>query len=139
MRPKSIFGPFFSDFGRGPKSTFSQQPAPQKHYVHKTYIKHFWENQLLAHCIIFREAPDTFNFVRYVMRAIWSVRPKCSHRCVSLKESPLKPVLILKHATKRSTEQTSMRTKWFKHIAIQTVQEHLLNFHVIHCASRNYT
>ena len=26
------------------------------------------------------------------MRAIWSVRPKCSHRCVSLKETSLKPV-----------------------------------------------
>ena len=25
-------------------------------------------------------------------------RPKCSHRCVSLKESPLKPVLILTNA-----------------------------------------
>ena len=45
------------------------------------------------------------------MRAILSLRPKCSHRCVSLKESPLKPVLILKHATRTSTEQTSMRTK----------------------------
>ena len=65
-----------------------------------------------------REAPDTFNFLRHVMRAIWSVRPKCSHRCVSLKETPLKPVQILKHATKNSTEQTVMRTKWFKHIPI---------------------
>ena len=33
------------------------------------------------------------------MRAIWSVRPKCSHRCVSLKETPLKPVQILKRRT----------------------------------------
>ena len=39
-----------------------------------------------------REAPDMFNFLRYVMRAILSVRPKCSHRCVSLKETLLKPV-----------------------------------------------
>ena len=38
-----------------------------------------------------RKAPDTFNFLRHVMRAIWSVRPKCSHRCVSLKKTPLKP------------------------------------------------
>ena len=37
---------------------------------------------------IFRDAPDTFNFLRHVMSAIWSVRPKCSHRCVSLKETP---------------------------------------------------
>ena len=36
-----------------------------------------------------REAPDTFNVLRHVMRAILSVRPKCSHRCVSLKETPL--------------------------------------------------
>ena len=38
--------------------------------------------------------------LRHVMRAIWSVRPKCSHRCVSLKETPLKPVQILKHKKK---------------------------------------
>ena len=66
----------------------------------------------------FREAPDTFNFLRHVMRAIWSVRPKCSHRCVSLRETPLKPVQSLRHTTKNSAEQTVMRTKWFKHIAI---------------------
>ena len=30
------------------------------------------------------------NFLRHVIRAILSVRPKCSHRCVSLKESHLK-------------------------------------------------
>ena len=66
----------------------------------------------------FREALDTFNFLRHVMRAILSVRPKCSHRWVSLKETPSKPVQILKHTTKNSAEQTSMRTKWFKRIAI---------------------
>ena len=65
-----------------------------------------------------KKAPDTFKFLRHVMRAILSVRPKCSHRCVSRKEISLKPVQILKHATRKSTEQTSMRTKWFKHIAI---------------------
>ena len=65
-----------------------------------------------------RRAPDTFNFLKHVMRAIFSLRPKCSHRCVSLKETPLKPVQILKHTTQNSTEQTAMRTKWFKHIAI---------------------
>ena len=64
-----------------------------------------------------RKAPDTFNFLRHVMRAIWSVRPKCSHRCVSMKETPLKPVQSLKHTTENSAEQTVMRTKWFKHIA----------------------
>ena len=65
-----------------------------------------------------REAPDTFNFLRHVMRAIWSVRPNCSHRRVSQKETPLKPVQSLKHTTENSAEQTVMRTKWFKHIAI---------------------
>ena len=63
-------------------------------------------------------ALDTFKFLRHVMRAILSVRTKCSHRCISPKETPLKPVIIRKHATRISTEQTSMRTKWFKHIAI---------------------
>ena len=66
----------------------------------------------------FRKAPDTFKFLRHVIRAILSARPKCSHRCVSRKETPLKRVGVLTHATRRSTEQTSMRTKWFKHIAI---------------------
>ena len=37
-----------------------------------------------------RKAPDTFNFLRHVMRAILPGRPNCSHRCVSLKESPSK-------------------------------------------------
>ena len=41
-------------------------------------------------------------------------------------ENPLKPVQSLKHTTKNSAEQTVMRTKWFKHIAIQTVRAHLL-------------
>ena len=67
---------------------------------------------------IVRDAPDTFNFLRHVMRANWSVRPKCSHRCVSLKETPLKPVQILKRTTFYPAEQTALRTKWFKHIAI---------------------
>ena len=74
---------------------------------------------------LYREAPDTFNFLRQVMRAIF-FRPKCSHRCVSLKETTSKLVRILKHTTKNSAEQTAMRMKWFKHIAISTVQEHLL-------------
>ena len=34
-----------------------------------------------------KRAPDAFNFLRHVMRAILSVRPKCSHRCVSLRKS----------------------------------------------------
>ena len=64
-------------------------------------------------CLFFFPAP-----ARHVMRTVLFVRPKGSHRYVSLKESCLKPLLILKHAAKRSTEQTSMTTKWFKHIAI---------------------
>ena len=47
-----------------------------------------------------REVPDTFHFLRHVTRAILSVWPKCSHRCVSLKGTTLKPVQILKHTTK---------------------------------------
>ena len=56
--------------------------------------------------------------LRHVVRAVLSVRPKCSHRCVSLKEFPLVLARILKQATRISTEQTSMRTRWFKHIAM---------------------
>ena len=74
--------------------------------------------QIMQNHVKFRKAPDTFNFLRHVMRAIWSVRPKCSHRCVSLTETSLKPVKTLKLTTKNSAEQTAMRTKWFKRIAI---------------------
>ena len=52
--------------------------------------------------------PDLFTFLRHAMQATLSVRPKCSHRCVSLKQFPLKPVPILKHAT---TEQSSQKEK----------------------------
>ena len=38
----------------------------------------------------FRNVRDTSKFLRHVMRAILSVRPKCSHRCVSPKEFPFK-------------------------------------------------
>ena len=38
------------------------------------------------------EAPDTFNFLRHVMRAIWSVWAKCSHRLLNLcKSSSTRP------------------------------------------------
>ena len=37
-----------------------------------------------------RKAPDTWKCLRHVMRALWIVWPKCCHRCLSLKESPLK-------------------------------------------------
>ena len=80
----------------------------QLHYAHPENFLEFF----------FGKAPDTFNFLRHVMRAILSCRPNCSHRCVSLKETALKPVQILKSTTKNSAEQTSMRAKCFKHIAI---------------------
>ena len=41
-----------------------------------------------------REAPEAFKFLRHVIESNLSVRPKCSHRCVSLKEFPSEPVLI---------------------------------------------
>ena len=72
--------------------------------------------------LFIRKAHNMFKFLsletRY-HRSILSSRPKCYHRCVSLKETPLKPVLILKRVTRRSTAQTSMRTKWFKHVAMK--------------------
>ena len=55
----------------------------------------------------FRKAVDTFKSLRHVMRAVLSVRPKCSHRCVSRKETTLKIVLILTHATRTSTDLPS--------------------------------
>ena len=102
-----ILGPisgaiFFLFWAGGPKPIFYQKPRFSK----------------IVKPQVLRKAPDALNFLRCAMRAILSVRPKCSHRCVSLKETSLKPVQILKHTTKNSAEQTSMRTKWFKHIAI---------------------
>ena len=53
-----------------------------------------------------RKALDTCNLLRHVMRATLLVRPKRSERSASLKQSPIKPVQILKkHTTKISTEQ----------------------------------
>ena len=77
---------------------------------------------------VVRKALDTFKkkCLRHVMRAIVSVRPRCSHSCVSLKEFPFKPVQILKHATRISTKQIRMRTKWAEHIAIPTLH-HLVD------------
>ena len=51
-----------------------------------------------------RKAHDTLKFLGHIMRAILSARPKCSYSRISLKELPLKPVLVLTHATKISTE-----------------------------------
>ena len=66
--------------------------------------------------------PDTLKFSRHVMRAIVSNQSALVD--VSLGRKPLlKPVLILMHATRTST---LMRTKWFNHIALEIVQEHLL-------------
>ena len=87
------------------------------------YANHPFTNHPLGCCelpaILIREAPDTFNYLRHVMRASWSVRPKCSHRCVSLKgnlfETCANPQA---HNQKLTAEQTAMRTKWFKQIAI---------------------
>ena len=45
-------------------------------------------------------------------------------------ETPSKPVQILKHTTQNSAEQTSMRTKWFKHIAILNRSRASPNFSV---------
>ena len=60
-----------------------QAPPPQKR------IFYFYCRLAVSdRSFLFRDAPDTFNFLRHVMRAVWSVRPKCSHRCVSLKETP---------------------------------------------------
>ena len=96
---------------------FDLRSSDVVHSAQDCYLKGT-NGRLNLETTIIRKAPDTFILLRHVMRAIWSVRPKCSHRCVSLKETPLKPVQILKHTTKNSTEQTVMRTKWFKHIAI---------------------
>ena len=46
------------------------------------YCVFFSGPRLLA----FRKAPGTFKLLRHIMRALLSVRPKCSHRCVSLKD-----------------------------------------------------
>ena len=47
-----------------------------------------WATLIFSGLLKLRKAPDTFNFLRHVMRAILSVRPKCSHRCVCLRETP---------------------------------------------------
>ena len=59
-------------------------------------VAHISEKRLI--CLI--------KLLGHAMRAMLSVdQSAVIDACVSLKESPLKPVLILKHATKASTEQ----------------------------------
>ena len=66
---------------------------------------------------------------------IWPVRPKCSHRCVALKGSPLKPVQILQHATRKSgwllsstvrahSRSRSSHHAWMRRSSIQRIQTH---------------
>ena len=117
---QGIFHPTTGDCGKGTAKTtlydnlrlFATSCDALRHLLAIAVAFFTWKTSQIS------KVPDTFNFLRHVMRAIWSVRPKCSHRCVSLEETPLKPVKILKHTTKNSAEQTVMRTKWFKHIAI---------------------
>ena len=85
----------------------------------------FMKVSLITALSSYQKAPDLFNFLRRVMRTILSVRPKCSHRCVSLKEFPLKPVEILKHAigisnglNRANLYENEITQNWFKHIAI---------------------
>ena len=121
-----IFPEFFEDFScfvsweteirkKSPKNPrhFSMQNSQAN--TKKIFTKFFWRgrqrNNMTEHLMI-RKATDAFKCLRHVMRALLSVRPRCSHIRVSLKESPLKPVLILQHVTSKATEQTSMRTKW---------------------------
>ena len=54
----------------------------------------------------FREAPDTFNFLRHVMRAILSVRPKWSHRRICLKY-PLEKLKLYQSSSTRPEYQPS--------------------------------
>ena len=77
-------------------------------YVKKNHIDGLPAKKLGANVDLTKNSENCLicsNLLRHVMRAILSVRPKCSHRCVSLKKSPQKSVQILKHATKISTEQ----------------------------------
>ena len=47
------------------------------------------EERSESHFFFLGGGGGTFQWL-HVMRAIWSVRPKCSHRCVSLKETSFK-------------------------------------------------
>ena len=62
------------------------------------------------------------------MRAILSVRPECSHRCVSLKEFPFKSRANPQARDQNINWANLYETKWFNRIATSTVQEHLLKF-----------
>ena len=88
--PKTHLGPFWShecpEEGRLAKKAVLTLSGP----VLRDTARLSQQYPPIARYGFFREAPDTFNFLRHVMRAILSVRPKCSHRCVSLKETHLK-------------------------------------------------
>ena len=56
-----------------------------------------------------------------------SVRPKCSHTCASLKNPFLKPSANPQARAQKLNRANLHKTKRFKHIAILSVQEHLLS------------
>ena len=115
----------FPHGGREPKAfwiCFSRVHPPSEiksNFKFKTLKRHLLKRHLTLFDVFPLQNPwENSPLRKGALRGSWSVRPKCSHRCVSLTETSLKPVLILKHRTKNSAAQTAMRTKRFKHIAI---------------------
>ena len=120
LRPPSDFPDFFSGFPRFFRGMSGFV------YLFSAHLKGPTRNipdfQFSAYCCrisitLFREAPDTLTFLRHVMRAV-CLSDQSALIDASRNETALKPVQILTHATRRSTEQTSVRTKRFRHIAI---------------------
>ena len=52
------------------------------------------------------------------MRAIWSVRPKCSHRCASLKETPFKTC-----ANRQAHNQKLSRANRYENEMVETYRD----------------
>ena len=83
-------------------------------------IKLFWRD-IPGFCRDIPAVPEKFEKQKFVFnfRSLFESNFVCPTKVLSymrLSEGfPLRPVLILKHATRMSTEQTSMRTKWFSY------------------------
>ena len=111
----SLIPPHMQYVGRHSWRPMSPIPHPQK--FSRLFPSVFSSSGKYRKSPFFQKAPDTFNFLRHVMRAILFVRPKCSHRCVSPKEAPLK--LCKASSTQPKTQRANRyENEMFKHIAI---------------------
>ena len=75
----------------------------------------------------------------HVMRTLLSVRPRRSHRCVSLKEFPPKPVLILKPNQKFNQINENEMVKTYRDLNRSGTSQMFGILNPLYCRPQNIT